>query len=135
MVTHGTVSVNTKSRCHWQDISADVNDVIRMSNIKNGICCIASVHTTAGITINENADPDVERDVFKKLAYLIPEHDSYRHSEGNSDSHVKASLLGLNTTVPVRNGSLVLGTWQSVYFCEFDGPRTRTVAVTIIGEP
>ena len=92
------------------------------------------MHTTAGITINENADPDVGRDFFWKLSQMIPQHDSFRHAEGNSDSHLKAALVGFNTQIPVRQGRLVLGTWQSVYFCEFDGPRNRNVAVTIVGE-
>jgi secondary thiamine-phosphate synthase enzyme len=85
--------------------------------------------------VNENADPDVESDFFKKLAQLIPQREPfYRHAEGNSDSHLKASIVGLSVLVPVAHGSLVLGTWQSIYFCEFDGPRNRHVSVSIIGE-
>ncbi|MGB7566812.1 MAG: secondary thiamine-phosphate synthase enzyme YjbQ, partial [Chitinivibrionales bacterium] len=100
----------------------------------HGICLVSSLHTTGAITINENADPDVERDFFWKLSQLVPQESAYRHSEGNSDSHVKTSLVGTSVQVPVQNGRVVLGTWQSIYFCEFDGPRSRRVSVTVMGE-
>jgi secondary thiamine-phosphate synthase enzyme len=134
MVVHSDISVATHSRCEWIDISQDVSRAVTKSGIRDGICCVASVHTTAGITINENADPDVGKDFLAKLSELIPKNGAFRHVEGNSDSHLKASLVGLSVTVPVREGCLVLGTWQSVYFCEFDGPRRRIVSMTIIGE-
>jgi secondary thiamine-phosphate synthase enzyme len=92
------------------------------------------LHTTAGVTINENADPDVERDFFWKLNALVPPESGYLHAEGNSDSHLKTSLVGLSVQTPVQNARAVLGTWQSIYFCEFDGPRSRKVSVTIVGE-
>jgi secondary thiamine-phosphate synthase enzyme len=95
---------------------------------------MASLHTTGGVTINENADPDVERDFFYALEKLVPQSPAFRHAEGNSDSHVKSSLVGLSVQVPVTGGKMVLGTWQSVYFCEFDGPRSRRVLVTVMGE-
>ncbi len=135
MVKQEIISLSTKNRCQWIDISPDVQKIIENCGIKNGLCSVISLHTTAAITVNENADPDVENDFFKKLAQLIPHREQiYRHAEGNSDSHLKASLIGLSTLVPVANGSLVLGTWQSIYFCEFDGPRNRHVSVNIIGE-
>lgn len=135
MVKQEIISLSTKNRCQWIDISPDVQKIIDNCDIKNGICSVISLHTTAAITVNENADPDVETDFFKKLAQLIPQLEPfYRHAEGNSDSHLKASIVGLSTMVPVVDGSLVLGTWQSIYFCEFDGPRKRRVSVSIIGE-
>ena len=135
MVKQENISLSTKKRCQWIDISPDVQNVIDNCRIRNGICTVISLHTTAAITVNENADPDVEADFFRKLAQLIPQQEPfYRHSEGNSDSHLKASLVGLSTQVMISDGSLVLGTWQSIYFCEFDGPRKRNVSVSIIGE-
>lgn len=135
MVKQEIISLSTKNRCQWIDISPDVQKIVDNSGIKNGICSVISLHTTAAITVNENADPDVETDFFKKLAQLIPQREPfYRHAEGNSDSHLKASIVGLSTLVPISHGSLVLGTWQSIYFCEFDGPRNRQVSVSIIGE-
>ncbi len=135
MVKQEIISLSTKNRCQWIDISQDIQKIIDNCGIKNGICSVISLHTTAAITVNENADPDVETDFFKKLAQLIPQREPfYRHAERNSDSHLKASIVGLSTVVPVVNGSLVLGTWQSIYFCEFDGPRKRNVSVNIIGE-
>ena len=134
MVSHASSPVVTRSRSQWIDITGAVSRAAAASGISEGMCVIASRHTTAGITLNENADPDVERDFFSKLSRLIPQNDGYRHGEGNSDSHLKASLVGFSATVPVSGGSLVLGTWQAVYFCEFDGPRERTVSVTVVGE-
>jgi len=135
MVKQEIISLSTKNRCQWIDISPDVQKIIDNCGIKNGICSVISLHTTAAITVNENADPDVGTDFFKKLAQLIPQREPfYRHAEGNSDSHLKASIVGLSTLVPVSRGLLVLGTWQSIYFCEFDGPRNRQVSVSIIGE-
>lgn len=99
----------------------------------NGVCHLFSMHTTAALTVNENADPDVKHDMLEALERIVPyNHPSYRHCEGNSDSHVKASLMGFDLTVPVRNGKLLLGVWQSIYFCEFDGPRRRKVTVTLV---
>ena len=113
------------------DITRQVAQAVRESGIKDGICTIFVPHTTAAVTINENADPDVTRDILDKLERLFPRSDGYRHSEGNSSSHIKASLLGFSETVLVENGSLVLGTWQGIYFCEFDGPRTRSFLVDV----
>ncbi len=92
-----------------------------------------SLHTTGGVTVNENADPDVMADLFGALERMVPHEGPYAHSEGNSDAHVKATLVGLSVTLPVEEGQLVLGTWQGVYFCEFDGPRRRRVGVQVMG--
>jgi secondary thiamine-phosphate synthase enzyme len=134
MVNHSEIKLRTISRTHWQDITKRVRERVSSSGIKNGICLIASLHTTAGLTINENADPDVQSDFFKKLNSVFPQDPSFAHSEGNSDSHIKASLVGLSVQLPIVNGDVQLGIWQSVYFCEFDGPRERTVSVMILGE-
>ena len=134
MVEQSEISVQTHKRTHWVDITEEVQGIIATSKVRKGICTVASLHTTAGITINENADPDVGRDFFDKLDALVPQDPSFRHSEGNSDSHIKASLVGLNVQLPVTDGRMVTGTWQSVYLCEFDGPRSRRVSVTIMGE-
>ena len=103
------------------------------SGIRTGICQVYTPHTTAGVTINENADPDVVRDLLKEIDTVIPFEDAYRHAEGNSAAHIKSSLVGCDQTVPIEEGRLVLGTWQSIFFCEFDGPRQRKVIVQIIG--
>jgi secondary thiamine-phosphate synthase enzyme len=134
MVSYQEIAVTTKKRCHWVDITADVNRAIGQSKINRGTCLVSSLHTTGAITLNENADPDVERDFFWKLSGLVPQEAGYLHAEGNSDSHLKTSLVGLSVQTPVQNGLAVLGTWQSIYFCEFDGPRSRRVSVTVVGE-
>jgi secondary thiamine-phosphate synthase enzyme len=113
------------------DITRQVAQAARESGIENGICTVFVPHTTAAVTINENADPDVTRDILDKLDRLFPRSDGYRHFEGNSDAHIKSSLLGFSETILVENGSLVLGTWQGIYFCEFDGPRTRSFLVDV----
>lgn len=124
-------AVKTGSRCQMIDITGQVRSVLRESGYQNGICQVYVPHTTAGITINENADPDVPRDILATLERLVPLRGNYRHSEGNSDAHVKASLMGSSQTVFFENGTLILGTWQSLFFCEFDGPRTRSVYVQV----
>lgn len=134
MVFQKDIPVKTHSRTHWVDITSEIQTAIQISGMTTGICTISSLHTTAAVTLNENADPDVQKDFFKKLNQVFPQDPNFSHSEGNSDSHIKASLIGLSAQVPVMNGSLYLGTWQSVYFCEFDGPRSRKVTVTLIGE-
>lgn len=125
-------SVKTSGRCQMIDITNHVREIISQSGYASGICHVFIPHTTAGITINENADPDVPKDILATLQKLIPEHDRYRHQEGNSDAHVKSSLMGTSQAIFIENGKLVLGTWQSLFFCEFDGPRTRTVWVKIV---
>ncbi len=114
------------------DITNRVSSAVRESGVKSGVCYIFVPHTTAAVTINENADPSVPRDILAELDKVIPLNDNYRHMEGNAAAHIKASLVGNSETVFIENGSLVLGTWQSLFFCEFDGPRTRRVLVKIM---
>jgi len=116
------------------DITSIVQTYVRESGITDGVCYVYVPHTTAAVTINENSDPDVVRDVLNTLSKLIPYKDNYRHIEGNSDAHLKASLFGNTATVFVNNGRLVLGTWQSLFFCEFDGPRRRKVIIKVLGD-
>lgn len=134
IVFQDLIHLKSRLRSHWIDITEEVQEVITRSGIKDGICTVVCLHTTAAITVNENADPDVEKDFFKMLEQLIPINASFRHAEGNSDSHIKASLTGLSAQLPVSGGRIVVGTWQSVYFCEFDGPRNRKVSVTVMGQ-
>jgi secondary thiamine-phosphate synthase enzyme len=124
--------VRTRQRCELIDVTRDVANVVRSSGAREGQVIVFVPHTTAAVTINENADPDVQHDLLLTLAELIPQdRRGYRHGEGNSDAHVKASLLGSSETVLLREGKLVLGTWQGVYFAEFDGPRTRRMHVAV----
>lgn len=119
------IPVRTTQRNQLVDITDQVQQAVVRAGLKDGLVCVFVPHTTAGVTINENADPDVVRDVLHTLTELIPEHGDYRHSEGNSDSHLKSSLIAPSLTVIVEKGRLCLGTWQGIYFCEFDGPRNR----------
>ena len=114
------------------DITGQVRKIVASGNVQNGLCQIFVPHTTAGVTINENADPDVVTDMLAALGKIVPDL-HYRHSEGNSPAHVKSSLVGCSITVPISEGRLCLGTWQGIYFCEFDGPRTRKVWVQLVG--
>lgn len=128
----GVIAVATHRECELIDITAQVNELVP-KDLQCGICHIFCTHTTAGLTINENADPDVKHDLLKKLDLLIPRMEHfYQHCEGNSAAHLKSSLMGLSLTVPIRNGKLLLGTWQGIYFCEFDGPRSRRVQVNFL---
>jgi len=111
------------------DITAPVQEEVARSNVKSGLCVVWVPHTTAGITVNENADPSVRRDILATLERLVPTEGDFRHSEGNSDGHVKSTLCGSDVTLIVEDGALVLGTWQGVFLCEFDGPRRRSVLV------
>lgn len=124
-----TIRVQTGNHTEMTDITSQISAIIP-PDMDSGVCIVFSIHTTAGLTINENADPDVVKDIIFSLEKLVPwSNIRYRHAEGNSAAHVKASLMGFSLTIPVRDGRLVLGTWQGVYFCEFDGPRNRTVIV------
>lgn len=114
------------------DISYRVNELIRESGVDEGICMVYSPHTTAGITINENADPDVQRDIIYEMNKIVPFSDNYRHMEGNSAAHIKTTFTGLHVMIPVYKGKAVLGTWQGIYFCEFDGPRNRKFHVQVL---
>ncbi len=130
-----TFDVRTPSRDAFIDITREVQRVVSGSGVTEGAVTVYVPHTTAGVTINENADPDVIHDVLAALDNAVPWAQSfYQHTEGNSAAHVKSSMVGCNTTVPVQGGRLTLGTWQSVFFCEFDGPRTRRVVVTVMGQ-
>ncbi|MCK5069366.1 MAG: secondary thiamine-phosphate synthase enzyme YjbQ [Desulfocapsa sp.] len=125
------LSINTQSTSQMIDITRLVQDEVTKSNIDNGICTVFVPHTTAGITINENADPNVVHDILKQMDKIVLTKDNYRHFEGNSAAHIKASMFGFSVSIIVENNRLVLGTWQGIYFCEFDGPRTRKALVDI----
>jgi secondary thiamine-phosphate synthase enzyme len=128
------VGVRTTTRTEFVEITDLVRRAVRASGLTAGAVVVCSPHTTAGVTVQENADPDVVRDMLLWLNSAIPKHvPGFRHAEGNSDSHLKTSLVGTSVTVPVENGDLVLGTWQGIYFCEFDGPRARTVLIQMLG--
>ncbi|RLC48913.1 MAG: YjbQ family protein [Candidatus Cloacimonadota bacterium] len=129
-----TISVSTKGRFDFVEITHQIREVVRESGVKNGICVVYAPHTTAGITINEGADFSVRKDILKELDKIIPLDDNYSHLEGNSAAHIKSSIIGCSEQLIIENGDLVLGTWQSLYFCEFDGPRNRKVYVKIIEE-
>jgi len=128
-----TILVRTRSPVEMIDITAKIRKVVDQSGIRDGICLIFVPHTTAAVTINENADPDVRKDIIAHLNEVIPNRSSFRHAEGNSDAHIKVSLTGSSETVPVEEGNLLLGTWQSIFFCEFDGPRNRRYLVKVMG--
>ncbi len=129
-----TLSVKTDRRTQLVDVTARVQKVVASSGVVTGICYLYVPHTTAAITINECADPDVARDVEGTLDRLIPAAGQYRHSEGNSDSHVKAVLVGASQIIHVEAGKLALGRWQGVFFCEFDGPRERQLQVKVVAD-
>lgn len=126
-------SVQTSSQVQFINIDRHVRDAIEQSGVTSGICVVFVPHTTAGVTINENADPDVVRDMVMETNKIIPFEDSYHHYEGNSAAHMKSSLYGPSLSLIIENGKIVYGTWQSIYFCEFDGPRTRKVLIKIVG--
>lgn len=128
-----TLNVKTTARSDMVDITGSVQRELDRTGIKEGLCTVYIPHTTAGITINEGADPAVCQDILGKLNQLVPRDPGYRHMEGNADSHVKASLTGSSVTVLVEDGGLMLGTWQKIFFCEFDGPRSRRVYVKVQG--
>ncbi|WP_029910865.1 secondary thiamine-phosphate synthase enzyme YjbQ [Pelobacter seleniigenes] len=126
------LSIQTQQRCQFKEITAEVRKLIKQTGISAGIAVLFVPHTTAAITINENADPDVQTDMVSGFDKLVPLHDNYRHAEGNSAAHIKSSLVGVSETLLIAAGEPVLGTWQGIYFCEFDGPRTRKLYLTII---
>ncbi|MBI5195295.1 MAG: YjbQ family protein [Nitrospirae bacterium] len=129
-----TINIRTKAKNEFVDITQDIHDTVSESNIKTGMCYVYVPHTTAGITINEGADPSVVKDIQATLSKLAPVDSNYSHAEGNSDAHIKSLLTGLSEVIVIDNGRLILGTWQSIFFCEFDGPRNRRVIVKIIGD-
>jgi len=127
-----TFEVQTSAKTDLIDITPFVQEAVRKTKVAEGICVIIVPHTTAGITINENTDPAVSRDIVMMLNKIVPSQGSYQHLEGNSPAHIKASMIGFSQTVFVASGKLVLGTWQAIFFCEFDGPRSRKVHVNVI---
>jgi len=129
-----TISLTTKAKDEVVDITAEVSSAVAQLGVKDGMCLIAVPHTTAGLAVNENADPTVKSDLLMALRQIVPDQLPYRHSEGNSPAHVKAALVGSSVTLIVEEGRLQLGTWQGVYFCEFDGPRRRKVWVKILAQ-
>jgi secondary thiamine-phosphate synthase enzyme len=124
--------IRTGRRSEMVEITARVAERLRAWSVADGVCLVFCPHTTAGLTLNENADPDVRRDMLQKLERLIPWNEDYRHAEGNSAAHIKASLFGHSLQIPVRQGRLQLGVWQGIYLCEFDGPRSRRVLVSVV---
>ncbi|MEN8263465.1 MAG: secondary thiamine-phosphate synthase enzyme YjbQ [Nitrospirota bacterium] len=128
------INIKTRSRTEFVDITSEVQRIVDESGMKNGLCYVYVPHTTAAVTINEGADPSVAGDIQTMLSRLVPHSADYHHMEGNSDSHIKASLIGSSQAVVIEEGKLLLGTWQSVFFCEFDGARHRRVTVKIIGD-
>ena len=126
------ITIQTGAQTQILDISAKVQDAVGESGVAEGLCCVFVPHTTAGVTINENADPSVKQDIVMELNKVIPFDDHYSHLEGNSAAHIKASIIGFSVNVPVKNNHLLLGTWQGICFCEFDGPRSRKYFVKII---
>jgi len=131
-MSYQEINVRTRSRTELVDITGPLVRLLRESMVTDGLMVIFVPHTTAAVTINENADPSVQQDILTDLNRLIPLKGSYRHTEGNSDAHIKSTLLGASQTIFIQEGKLALGTWQGVYFCEFDGPRSRKVWVKII---
>lgn len=126
-----TFEVSTRRRAQLVDITERIAEAVEKSGVADGVCHVFVPHTTAGVTINEGADPDVAADIESHLAELVPKEAAFEHAEGNSDSHIKTVLVGPSCAAPVRGGKLALGTWQSIFLCEWDGPRTRSVEVGV----
>jgi secondary thiamine-phosphate synthase enzyme len=129
------IPIKTRARTQMIDITAQVKKAVRDSGVQDGLVLVSSLHTTGAVTINENADPAVEADILNTVNRIVPWDDHFTHLEGNSAAHIKVSLFGPSETIPLENGSLVLGTWQGIFFCEFDGPRNRKVHVKILPGP
>jgi len=128
-------TIRTRGQTALETITPEVQRIVRESGVQDGVCHIFVPHTTAGITINEDADPTVKRDILYELNKVIPFEDGYHHAEGNAAAHIKTTLVGPSLTVFVESGRLVLGTWQGIFFCEFDGPRHRQVLVKVVPDP
>jgi secondary thiamine-phosphate synthase enzyme len=125
------ISIKTQAKQEMVDITSQVERVVREAGLQEGLCSVFVPHTTAGVAINENADPSVKEDILMMLAKLIPQSPHYKHSEGNSPAHIKSSLLGEAVQIPISQGKLMLGTWQGILFCEFDGPRNREAWISL----
>jgi secondary thiamine-phosphate synthase enzyme len=125
-------SIRSTERNQFINLMPVVEPLVRQSGVQDGLAVIFCPHTTAAVTLNENADPDVTADIRRKLMSLVPQNNGYEHAEGNSDAHVKSSVLGASETVIISQGRMVMGTWQSLYFCEFDGPRQRTLYIQVM---
>jgi len=125
------LQLRSSRRTELIDITPQVEEAVRASGVQEGICLLYVPHTTAGITVNENADPSVKQDILEALERLVPPGAHYKHTEGNADSHIKATLVGSSVMIPVAGGRLAFGTWQGVFFCEFDGPRSRRVLIKV----
>jgi len=134
MIELKTININTPQREILMDITREINKIVSESNIQNGVCRLFVPHTTAAITINENADPSVKKDIVNFLGKLIPQNAGFRHTEGNSDAHIKSTLVGPSLGILINNKRLVLGTWQGIMFSEFDGPRNRKLHIQLQGE-
>jgi len=133
MSTH-RITLRSRGREDLVEFTEEVSEMVRGSGVREGVCVLFVRHTTAGLTVNENADPDVPRDMLHCLRTLIPQHGmGFKHGEQNSDAHIKASLVGPSVTVPFAEGKLLLGRWQGIFLCEFDGPRSREVVLSIVG--
>ncbi len=126
------VDIKTKSRVEFQDITLKVRDTVGASGVQSGVCYLYVPHTTAGVTVNEHADPSVAEDIMAQLEAMAPQHKNYRHLEGNAPAHIKASLVGSSKALFIEDGKIVLGTWQGIFFCEFDGPRNRNLLIKIM---
>jgi secondary thiamine-phosphate synthase enzyme len=130
-MTHHTFRISTRDKTSMQDITRKVEEVVNRSGVGEGMCNVYIPHTTCGVTINENADPSVQRDIDMEINKIVPFKDDYHHMEGNSPAHIKASIMGAHVSIPVSEGRLMLGTWQGIYLCEFDGPRSRSIVVSV----
>ncbi len=128
------LEIDTRSAAELVDITAEVQQTVKETGMQSGVCHVFVPHTTAGLTLNENWDPSVRADMLMELGKIVPLRDNYRHAEGNSAAHIKASLMGASQTILVEEGRLVLGTWQGIYLAEFDGPRSRRVLVKLVGD-
>jgi len=126
------ITVRTKRRNEFIEVTGEIEKTVEDSKVKDGFVILYVPHTTAGITINENADPSVKADILNTLDKLVPPNAGYSHLEGNADSHIKSTIVGVSQLVPIRNGRISLGTWQGIFFCEFDGPRTRKMIVHVV---
>jgi secondary thiamine-phosphate synthase enzyme len=126
------VDIKTHARVEFQDVTDRVKDIVAESGVKSGVCYVFVPHTTAGVTVNEHADPSVVEDMAAQLDKMVPQHQNYRHREGNSPAHIKAAIIGDSETLFIEDGKLVLGTWQGIFFSEFDGPRNRSMLVKIV---